>query len=131
MTTISKTGGRVAPQGNQAATFWWRFMRLSGILVIPLVFGHLAIVHLINSVAVINYEWVVTQRWSILPWRIYDAALLWLAGIHGFRGLKYVINDYIHNQTWNRVLTAAILLLALFVLAVGSIALIGTPYSLD
>jgi len=132
MATISKTGGRAAPaQANKMETLWWRFMCLSGVVILPLVFIHLIIVHLINSVAVINYEWVVTQRWSILPWRIFDAALLWLAGLHGYRGLKYVVNDYAHNKTVNVILTVLIVIVAVGVLAVGSIALLGTPFSLD
>lgn len=129
---VSSTGGRVQPlRGRKAEAFWWKFMRLSGILLIPLVFGHLAIVHLINSVAVINYEWVITERWAILPWRIYDAGMLWFASLHGFRGLKYVVDDYVHAEAANRLLTVLIVVLALALIAVGTIAILATPFSLD
>ena len=106
-------------------------MRLSGILLLPLIFGHLAIVHLINSVAVINYEWVVTERWSILPWRIYDAGMLWFASLHGFRGLKYVVDDYFHKEGMNRAVTVLVVVLALALIGVGTIAILGTPFSLN
>jgi succinate dehydrogenase / fumarate reductase membrane anchor subunit len=129
---VSRTGGRVQPlRGRKAEAFWWKFMRLSGILLLPLVFGHLAIVHLINSVAVINYEWVVTTRWSILPWRIYDAGMLWFASLHGFRGLKYVVDDYFHQEGLNRVVTVLVVVLALVLIGVGTIAILGTPFSLN
>ena len=129
---ISRTGGRVQPlRGRKAEAFWWKFMRLSGILLLPLVFGHLAIVHLINSVAVINYEWVVTERWSILPWRIYDAGMLWFASLHGFRGLKYVVDDYFHSEGMNRMVTVLVVVVALVLIGLGTIAILGTPFSLN
>lgn len=105
-------------------------MRLSGLLLIPLAFIHLAIMHVINSVAVISLEWVINERWAYLGWRIYDAALLWFAGMHGFRGLKYVVNDYVHKPELNRGLTIALVALAVIVLAAGSIALIAAPFSM-
>ena len=127
--TYSDIGGRQKPETNRSAALWWRYMRLSGVLLVPLIFGHLAIVHLINSVADINHEWVITQRWSFVGWRLYDAGMLWFAALHGFRGLKYVIDDYVHSETWNRILTIAMIILAIGLLAVGTIALIATPYS--
>lgn len=131
MATVSKTGGRVAPRGaSKNDMFWWRFMRLSGLALIPLAFIHLGIMHVINSVAVISLEWVINERWAYLGWRIYDAFLLWFAGLHGFRGLKYVVNDYVHKPGLNRGLTIALVALAVIVLAAGSIALIAAPFSM-
>lgn len=40
--------------GSQLERFWWRFMRTSGILIIPLVFGHLILAHIIQGVFEIN-----------------------------------------------------------------------------
>lgn len=115
---------------DRQATFWWRFMRWSGVLLIPLAFGHLAIVHLLNSVAVIDRAWVVETRWSFLGWRLYDASMLWLAGIHGYRGFRTVVNDYVHNDGLNRALTILMTVLMIAILILGSIALIGTPIQL-
>lgn len=115
---------------NRSATFWWRFMRWSGVLLIPLAFIHLAIVHLITSVAEINYQWVIETRWSLLGWRLYDAFLLWFAGLHGYRGALYVVNDYVHNPRLNRALTIILAILLIAILALGSIALIGAPFEL-
>lgn len=40
--------------GSRIERFWWSYMRTSGILIIPLVFGHLAMAHLINGVFEMN-----------------------------------------------------------------------------
>jgi succinate dehydrogenase / fumarate reductase, cytochrome b subunit len=43
-------------QGNLARTegFWWRLMRITGVLIVPLVFMHLAAMHIIQGVFDIN-----------------------------------------------------------------------------
>jgi len=125
-----RRSARPRPEINRQATFWWRFMRWSGVLLIPMAFGHLAIVHLINSVAEINYQWVIETRWSLLSWRLYDAFLLWFAGLHGYRGSLTVINDYVHNRGWNRALSILMAVLLVAILALGTIALIGAPFEL-
>lgn len=123
--------GNIPPrETDKSATFWWRYMRWSGVLLIPLAFGHLAIVHLINSVAIINYEWVIETRWSLVGWRLYDAFLLWFAGLHGYRGFVNVINDYVHNRTWHGVLRIGMIVLMVGALLLGTIALIGSPFEL-
>ena len=40
--------------GSKVERFWWSFMRVSGLLIIPLVFGHLAMMHVIRGVFDIN-----------------------------------------------------------------------------
>lgn len=43
--------GRVGKgAGSPIERFWWSFMRLSGVLILPLVFGHLALAHVIQGV---------------------------------------------------------------------------------
>ncbi len=46
--TEKKAG--IKPQGSRIERFWWSFMRASGILILPLVFGHLAMMHVIQGV---------------------------------------------------------------------------------
>jgi succinate dehydrogenase / fumarate reductase membrane anchor subunit len=120
-----------APKVNTFETTAWRYMRWSGVLIVPLAFIHLAIMHIINSVYEIDYHWVVELRWAHLGWRIYDAFLLWFAGLHGFNGLRVVINDYVHQPALNRALKIAALVVLVFVFFVGTVALIGTPFQPD
>ncbi len=106
--------------GSKIERFWWSFMRVSGVLIIPLVFGHLAMMHLIQGVfeltapahtvvgtTMTNVTGTATefvaQRWNFLfagvaIWRIYDWLLLGLVVLHGFNGLRYVLTDYTMNS---------------------------------
>lgn len=128
MSAVQDTFSRVGTQINRFESLAWRYMRLSGILLVPLVFGHLAIMHVINSVYVIDYEWVIEARWAYLGWRIYDAVMLWLAGAHGALGLRNVIKDYVRNPRVSFALSLGVALLMAFLLILGSIALIGAPF---
>lgn len=114
-------------QQNRFETLMWKYMRWSGFLLIPLAFGHLAIMHVINSVYEIDYVWVIERRWAMLGWRLYDAMLLWITGIHGFNGLRIVINDYVHQPRLNKGLKVGSIGLLTLVFILGTIALIGAP----
>ncbi|MBN1429432.1 MAG: succinate dehydrogenase [Anaerolineae bacterium] len=121
--------GSLPHKGNRFEASAWRLMRLSGILIVPLVFIHLAIMHLFNSVYTIDYQWVIEKRWALLGWRVYDAFLLWFAGLHGFNGLRNVLKDYVHRQAVYRGMVIAMIIVMLIVFGLGTVALIGTPLS--
>jgi succinate dehydrogenase cytochrome b556 subunit len=42
--------GTAKAQASALEKFWWSFMRASGILIVPLVFGHLAMMHVVQGV---------------------------------------------------------------------------------
>jgi succinate dehydrogenase / fumarate reductase membrane anchor subunit len=132
--------------GRLEATMWL-FMRLSGVLILPLVFGHLAMMHVIQGVfditgggiGVVGTDTInqtgtavefVGARWNMLVagvaiWRIYDGALLALVVIHGFNGLRYVVNDYAHRPLINRALNWAIVFGMVALIALGVAALLA------
>jgi succinate dehydrogenase / fumarate reductase membrane anchor subunit len=126
MAAIPKAVPRTVPAIRPRLEVWlWAFMRISGVLLIPLAFGHLAIMHIINNVHDINACFVY-YRWNVLFWwRVYDALLLFLAYIHGLNGLRHVIDDYVHHQGWNRALNWIAFIGGSLVILVGAIALIG------
>ncbi|MCE7948147.1 MAG: succinate dehydrogenase, cytochrome b556 subunit [Chloroflexi bacterium CFX4] len=136
-------------KGSKMETFMWSFMRISGVLIIPLVFGHLAMMHVIQGVFDLtkvghvpvftnlgaNVESTLTAvnfvrlRWDtmlagVYIWRIYDILLLVLVTVHGFNGARYVINDYIHNKLANRALRLAAVGTMIGVLWVGALAIL-------
>ncbi len=136
-------------QGSALEKFWWSFMRVSGILIIPLVFGHLAMMHVIQGVfdltaaghAVVGTDLInesgsavefVAHRWNYLwngiaIWKIYDVALLALVTVHGFNGLRYVLTDYtMGNPVLRRAMTYLTIIGALVLFWTGGRALLYT-----
>ena len=96
----------------------WVFMRMSGLLLVILVIGHLVIMNILDGgVQRINFGFVA-GRWASPFWRTWDLAQLWLAELHGTNGLRTIINDYaVRDQTrfWLKMLlyTSAFLVLVL------------------
>lgn len=137
------------PQASPIERLWWSFMRLSGVIIIPLVFGHLGMIHLIQGVfnltlagdsvvgtSAINQSGTavefVASRWGMLVggvavWKLYDFALLALVVTHGFNGLRYVLTDYTSGSRFAK--NAAIYLCviaAVVLLTLGGLALLNT-----
>ena len=72
----------------------WLFMRISGIVLVFLVLGHLVIMNILDGgVQRINFAFVA-GRWSSPFWQIWDLMMLWLAMLHGTNGMRTIINDY-------------------------------------
>ena len=65
----------------------WLFMRLSGIVLVVLVLGHLLIQLVLDGgVSKIGFAFVA-GRWASPFWQVWDLAMLWLAMLHGANGL--------------------------------------------
>lgn len=146
--TTRKPAGRA--KGSSIERFWWSFMRVSGVLIIPLVFGHLAMMHVLQGVfditaqgytvvgtgGIINQSGTavefVANRWNLLVggvaiWRVYDFALLALVVTHGFNGLRYVLTDYTMSSPLLRRASVYLCLIAgVTLLLLGTGALLGT-----
>lgn len=132
-------------RASQVDAWLWTFMRISGFLIVPLVFGHLAMMHVISGVFDITAADAtvigttatndtglaiefVGERWDHLVagvaiWRVYDGLLLALVVIHGFNGLRYVVNDYFHNPIVNRAFNWVVVFggAALIILGMGAL----------
>lgn len=102
----------------------WRWMRYSGILLIPLAWGHVLIQDILVGGHRINLDYV-TLRWSFIGWRIYDFFLLAFAFAHGVNGLRQVLFDYILNEKARKALAWVLLMLWLVIAVIGAIAIIG------
>ncbi len=99
--------------------YGWLFIRISGLLLIFLVLGHLTIMHLMHGgVYRVNYDFV-TQRLSSLFWRTYDFLSLPLATAHGTWGMRNVLLDYIHRPS------ARLFVLSLLYTIVGIVIVLG------
>lgn len=136
-------------EGSALERVWWSFMRLSGVLIVPLVFGHLAMMHVVQGVfditaadyVVVGTNTVnasgtavefVANRWNVLVgplaiWRLYDFALLALVTLHAFNGLRYVLTDYtMSSPLLRRAMVYLCIIGAVVLLVMGTGALIGT-----
>lgn len=110
--------------GNQAEVVAWKWMRYSGLLLIPLAWGHVAIQDVLVGVHSIDLDYVA-MRWASLAWRTYDFLLLAFAFAHGVNGLRQVIHDYIHNEKLMRKLNWILIVFWMVVSAIGAIAIVG------
>ena len=104
---------RPRPTGAGRERFWWWFMRLSGLALVILALGHMLIMHVLVQLSgqEVNFAFV-TSRWGTPFWRIYDAALLVLALIHGVNGARTVITDLVPRGAVRAVLVTGLALLA-------------------
>jgi succinate dehydrogenase / fumarate reductase, membrane anchor subunit len=102
----------------------WSLMRLSAILLVPLVWIHVLIQDVLVGVQHIQLDYVAL-RWAQTGWRVYDAALLAFAFGHGSNGLRQVLEDHIHGATARRLLRIGLAFFWIAITAVGAIAVIG------
>ena len=118
---------RKRPSQNTSKTsfemYAWVFMRVSGLLLVVLVLGHLVIMNILDGgVQRINFAFVA-GRWASPFWQTWDLAQLWLAQLHGTNGLRVIINDYAERDStrfWLKMLlyTASTLVLILGTLVI-------------
>ncbi len=121
MTAISPPATRNRPSWMTVA---WTLMRLSALLLVPLVWTHVVIQDMLVGVHHINLDYVA-MRWASLGWRVYDAGLLCFAFAHGTNGLRQVLEDYIHGKAARRVIRILLFLFWLCITAMGAAAVIG------
>ncbi|HUZ47283.1 MAG TPA: succinate dehydrogenase hydrophobic membrane anchor subunit [Terriglobia bacterium] len=114
--------GRPRPQSG-IDLYAWIFMRVSGVVLLIMVLVHLAIMHIINNIEVINYHFVA-QRYATPFWRTYDLVMLWLAFIHGVNGVRVMIDDYVGSRGWRMLSLASLYVLGFIFLALGSLVIL-------
>lgn len=102
----------------------WKWMRYSGILLIPLAWIHVAINDVIVGVHAIDLNYV-QMRWAFIGWRIYDFALLAFAFAHGVNGLRQVLNDYVRGEANRRRLAWLLFVFWLVLSIIGAAAIVG------
>lgn len=94
MASVPKTlqEAQTASSGSSELA-WWVFMRVSGLLLVFLVFGHLFFNNIQTNAGEIDYAYVADRLAQ--PWvKVFDSFLLGFAMLHGMNGLRYSIQDY-------------------------------------
>lgn len=79
--------------------YGWLFMRISGPLLVVLVFTHL-VANLVvgEGIKAIDFAFVA-GKWADPFWQVWDLAMLWLAMIHGTNGMRTIVNDYVEKES--------------------------------
>lgn len=104
---------------SNAELNWWIFMRISGLILMFLVMGHVYMTFIQVSESDATYDAVVNKLGNP-AWKIYDWLILALSLMHGANGARYVMEDYIRSNP-----DRAWLKLLLFVI-VGGLFVFGT-----
>jgi succinate dehydrogenase / fumarate reductase membrane anchor subunit len=114
---------KITPK-SQTEALAWKWMRYSGLLLIPLAWGHVALQDVLVGVHAIDLDYVA-MRWASLGWRTYDFLLLAFAFAHGVNGLRQVIYDFIPREDWMRRISWLLLAFWFVISMVGAFAIIG------
>jgi len=111
MATKAKTYNQAkALYSTNSELAWWVFMRVSGLILIFLVFGHLWMGNIQINVADVDYNYVasrLSKGWV----KVYDTFLLFFAMLHGINGLRYNIEDYFKQagrRFWAKIILFSI-----------------------
>lgn len=119
-------GRRVKPSGGFELAAWF-FMRISGLILVFLALGHLFITHILNNVESINY-YFVSSRWADpktgVIWRLWDLTMINLAVIHGFNGLRQVLDEYVTKPGRRIIVRTLIWIVAIFLIGLGTYAIL-------
>ena len=117
----ARGGGRTRPGGRGVEFWWWAFMRLSGIILVFLVVGHVLIMHVFGGgIDRVNFQFVAV-RWKNPVWRTWDWLILSLAIVHGINGLRVIILDYVRKPGVRIAVSWAFYITGIVLFALGSI----------
>lgn len=122
MTTISAPRSPYhRPGALNTELYAWLFMRVSGVFLVVLVFGHL-FVNLVagEGISAIDFAFV-SGKWANPFWQVWDLLMLWLAMIHGANGMRTIVNDYVIGATTRKVLVWALWIAAGFLILLGTL----------
>ncbi len=124
MTTIADPRApraAVRRKGPNLEKAGWIYMRVSGVFLVILIFGHLFVnLMLGEGISGIDFAFVAGKLANPF-WQWWDVLMLWLALIHGANGMRTITNDYVTNAKVRRVLVWAIGLAAAFLIVLGTL----------
>ncbi len=98
--------GRVSPEFTRSTgstsnfeMYAWLFMRLSGVILIVLIFVHLYSSMIAGGgIQQVDFGFVA-GKWANPVWQVWDLVMLWLAMLHGTNGVRTIINDYAEKDS--------------------------------
>lgn len=114
---------RSGSKRNNFEMYAWLYMRVSGVLLIVLIFGHLFVNLMVgDGVHAIDFGFV-GGKWANPFWQVWDLLMLWLAMLHGTNGIRVIIEDYAEKDRTRFWLKTLLFLAAAFILLVGTLTI--------
>lgn len=118
-----RSAPRRRPGRTNTEMYAWLFMRISGIVLVVLVLGHLFIMNILDG-GVQRVNWAfVAGRWASPFWQVWDLLMLWLAMLHGANGLRTIINDYTRRDGTRLALKTVLYTATTIVIALGTLVI--------
>jgi len=110
-------------KGTNWEKYGWLFMRVSGPLLVVLIFTHL-IVNLVlgDGIKAIDFAFV-GGKWADPFWQFWDLAMLWLALIHGTNGMRTIVNDYVEKEKVRKALNVTLFAVASILILLGTLVI--------
>jgi succinate dehydrogenase / fumarate reductase, membrane anchor subunit len=113
-TPVRKSGANLEKWG-------WIYMRVSGVLLVVLIFGHLFVNLMVgDGISALNFAFVAGKLANPF-WQWWDVLMLWLAFIHGTNGMRTIVNDYVTNAKARKVLVWALWICAALMIVLGTL----------
>ncbi len=107
-------------RGVNLEKWGWIFMRVSGVVLVVLIFGHLFVNLMVGEgIHALDFAFIA-GKFATPFWQWWDVLMLWLALIHGANGMRTIVNDYVTNSTARKALVWAL------GLAAGLLIILGT-----
>lgn len=111
--------GRPRPVGSAVDLYVWYAVRLSSLALFVLALAHFAMTHFVFDPADQSAEWVRQTRWSSVALRALDWGMLMAVLVHGFLGMRTVLQDYVPSRV-RSVALGALYAVALALFALGT-----------
>jgi succinate dehydrogenase / fumarate reductase membrane anchor subunit len=115
----ARSKGRRGPNLEKAG---WIFMRASGVVLVVLIFGHLAynLIWTPGGIHAVDFGFVGGKLADPF-WKWWDVLMLWLAILHGSNGMRTIVNDYVHTPKIRQIAIWAIGIAAAVLIILGTL----------
>lgn len=108
---------------GKAQRWSWIFQRISGAVLIVLIFTHLFYNLMMgDGVSQIDFAFVA-GKWAAPLWKWWAFALLVLGLVHGGNGMRMIVDDYAHGRVLPHILHWALRLSVLVLIVLGTLVI--------
>lgn len=102
---------------------FWYFLRVSGVILVFFVLGHLFITHYLNVPSETTFDFV-SARWANPLWRTFDLILLFTALWHGLVGIRLVLTDLLKSHGARQIGYATLWILSILFTILGTVTIV-------